>query len=227
MLYGAIGGTGVTMTARETAGREGKGEEGRARTREVKPPVFFTQDDLGEKGYPVRDRDPASYIAAFEPAVFGDMVKAGGIRRGADHARGHLHDLARKLEVPGFPSNRGDLLITVSCNFASPSCYRTPGQFVSLAPAGARVSRPPDAPRPGGAGRGLPVCPAGGAAPYPRAACPPAWHAAAWWGTAAATPPPSGPGPRSGRAALTRRPFPPARSSSAGLRIPGAGCLRS
>ncbi len=159
--------------------------------------MLFTQDDLGEKGYPVRDRDPASYIAAFEPAVFGDMVKAGGIRRGADHvrqltilgngaawiwgtatakfpeatqiadlfhARGHLHDLARKLEVPGFPSNRGDLLITVSCNFASPSYYRTPGQFVSLAPASARVSWPPDAPRPGGAGRGLPVCPAGGAA---------------------------------------------------------------
>lgn len=35
-LYGAIDGTGVTMTAKETAGREGKGEDGRARTREVK-----------------------------------------------------------------------------------------------------------------------------------------------------------------------------------------------
>ena len=32
-LYGAIDGTGVPMTARETAGREGKGEDGRARTR--------------------------------------------------------------------------------------------------------------------------------------------------------------------------------------------------
>jgi hypothetical protein len=88
MLYGAIDGTGVTMTAKETAGREGKGEDGRARTREVKLAVFFTQDDVNEKGYPVRDPGSASYIATFEPAaVFGDMVKAEGIRRGADHVR--------------------------------------------------------------------------------------------------------------------------------------------
>jgi hypothetical protein len=36
MLYGAIDGTGVKMTAKETAGREGKGEDGRARTHEFK-----------------------------------------------------------------------------------------------------------------------------------------------------------------------------------------------
>ena len=88
MLYGAIDGTGVTTTARETAGREGKGEDGRARTREVKLAVFFTQDDTGEDGYPVRDPGSCSYIATFEPAaVFGGMVKAEGIRRGADHVR--------------------------------------------------------------------------------------------------------------------------------------------
>ncbi len=88
MLYGAIDGTGVTMTARETAGREGKGEDGRARTREIKLAVFFTQDDLDDDGYPVRDRDSGSYIATFEPAaVFGGLVKAEGIRRGADHVR--------------------------------------------------------------------------------------------------------------------------------------------
>jgi hypothetical protein len=88
MLYGAIDGTGVTMTAKQTAGRQGKGEDGRARTREVKLGVFFTQDDVDEKGYPVRDRASSSYIATFEPAaVFGDLVKAEGIRRGADHVR--------------------------------------------------------------------------------------------------------------------------------------------
>ena len=48
MLYGAIDGTGVTMTGKETAGREGKGEDGRARTREVKLAVFFTQDSIDE-----------------------------------------------------------------------------------------------------------------------------------------------------------------------------------
>jgi hypothetical protein len=41
-LYAAIDGTGVPVTAKETAGRDGKGADGRARTREVKLGVFFT-----------------------------------------------------------------------------------------------------------------------------------------------------------------------------------------
>jgi hypothetical protein len=87
-LYGVIDGTGVPMTAEETAGRKGKGEDGRARTREVKMAVFFTQDKLDENGYPVRDRDSSSYIATFEPAAaFQQLVRAEGIRRGADHVR--------------------------------------------------------------------------------------------------------------------------------------------
>jgi hypothetical protein len=88
MLYAVIDGTGVPVTAKETAGRDGKGEDGRARTREVKLAVFFTQDELDANGYPVRDRASASYIATFEPAsVFAGLVKAEGIRRGAGHVR--------------------------------------------------------------------------------------------------------------------------------------------
>ncbi len=88
MLYGVIDGTGVPMTARETAGRDGKGEDGRARTREVKMAVFFNQHELDDDGYPVRDRASSSYIASFETAgVFADLVKAEGIRRGAEHVR--------------------------------------------------------------------------------------------------------------------------------------------
>jgi hypothetical protein len=87
-LYAAIDGTGVPVTAKETAGRDGKGEDGRARTREVKLGVFFTQDQVDEKGYPVRDRDSSSYVATFEPAsVFAGLVEAEGIRRGAGHVR--------------------------------------------------------------------------------------------------------------------------------------------
>ncbi|HWN59511.1 MAG TPA: ISKra4 family transposase [Streptosporangiaceae bacterium] len=87
-LYAAIDGTGVPVTAKETAGRDGKGEDGRARTREVKLAVFFTQDKLDKDGYPVRDRDSSSYIATFEPArMFADLVEAEGIRRGAGHVR--------------------------------------------------------------------------------------------------------------------------------------------
>ncbi len=87
-LYAAIDGTGVPVTAKETAGRDGKGEDGRARTREVKLGVFFTQDNLDKDGYPVRDRDSSSYVATFEPAhVFAGLVEAEGIRRGAHHIR--------------------------------------------------------------------------------------------------------------------------------------------
>ena len=87
-LYAAIDGTGVPVTAKESAGRDGKGEDGRARTREVKLAVFFTQDKLDDHGYPVRDRDSSSYIATFEPAsTFAGLVEAEGIRRGAHHVR--------------------------------------------------------------------------------------------------------------------------------------------
>src|SRR5450755_1724971 len=86
-LYAAIDGTGVPVTAKEAAGRDGKGEDGRARTREVKL-AFFTQDKVNDEGYPVRDQDSSSYLATFEPAsVFAGFVEAEGIRRGARHVR--------------------------------------------------------------------------------------------------------------------------------------------
>jgi hypothetical protein len=87
-LYACIDGTGVPVTAKETAGRDGKGDDGRARTREVKLAVFFTQDTLDGNGHPVRDPGSSSYIATFEPAhVFAGLVEAEGIRRGAHHIR--------------------------------------------------------------------------------------------------------------------------------------------
>jgi hypothetical protein len=50
--------------------------------------VFFTQGKGTGEGYPVRDRTSSSCIATFEPAAaFGRLVKAEGIRRGADRVR--------------------------------------------------------------------------------------------------------------------------------------------
>jgi hypothetical protein len=87
-LYAVIDGTGVPVTRKETEGRDGKDPDGRARTREVKMAVFFTQDKLNDEGYPVRDRSSSSYIATFEPAAtFSDLVKAEGTRRGCDDVR--------------------------------------------------------------------------------------------------------------------------------------------
>jgi hypothetical protein len=87
-MYIAIDGTGVPMMTAETAGRPGKGEDGRARTREVKLACVFTQTKTDEDGCPVRDPDSSSYLATFAPAAgFGVLMAAEACRRGAARVR--------------------------------------------------------------------------------------------------------------------------------------------
>src|SRR5207237_5999237 len=81
-------GTGVAMVAAETEGRDGKGEDGKAHTREVKMAVAFTQATVDEEGRPVRDPASSSYLATFAPAAgFGVLMAAEARRRGAGHVR--------------------------------------------------------------------------------------------------------------------------------------------
>jgi hypothetical protein len=88
MLYIAVDGTGVPMVPAETEGRPGKGEDGKARTREVKLACLFTQTTVDDEGRPIRDRDSSSYLATFEPAArFGQLADAEARRRGAEHIR--------------------------------------------------------------------------------------------------------------------------------------------
>jgi hypothetical protein len=88
ILYSAIDGTGVPMTAAETAARPGKGPDGRAGTREAKLAACFTQTKTDDHGYPVRDPDTTSYVATLEPVeTFADLYQAEARARGADHAR--------------------------------------------------------------------------------------------------------------------------------------------
>jgi len=87
-LYIAVDGTGVPMRTAETEGRPGKGEDGKARTREVKLVCVFSQATVDENGYPVRDPGSSSYLATFAPAAgFGTLMAAEARRRGAGHVR--------------------------------------------------------------------------------------------------------------------------------------------
>ena len=151
-LYAAVDGTGVPMTSRETAGRQGKGEDGRARTREVKLAVFFTQDELDEDGHPVHDRNSASVIASFEPAAaFGGLMKAEGIRRGADHVppahsprRRRPLDLEhRHRQVPRSHPGRGPLPRP-----RAPARPRPQDRVHARRPQRRMARRPPRRPRP-------------------------------------------------------------------------------
>ena len=88
LLYICIDGTGVPMIPAETEGRDGKGEDGKARTREVKLCCCFTQTSLDDQGRPVRDPHSSSYLATFAPAAgFGTLMAGEARRRGAAHIR--------------------------------------------------------------------------------------------------------------------------------------------
>ena len=88
MLYLAVDGTGVPMTAAETTGRAGKHPDGRARTREAKLACLFTQSGLDDEDKPVRDVDSTSYLATLDPVeTFADLVPAEAHRRGSEHIR--------------------------------------------------------------------------------------------------------------------------------------------
>jgi hypothetical protein len=62
-------GTGLPMVAQETQGRNGKGEDGRAHTREAKLGCVFTQTTTDEQGRPVRDEESTTYTGAIETAT--------------------------------------------------------------------------------------------------------------------------------------------------------------
>ena len=88
MLYVEPGGTGVPVRASETAGRQGKGEDGQAGTREVKLARLFTVSALDDDGRPAMDPGSSSYVATFDGKdAFARLVKAEYLRRGGDRHR--------------------------------------------------------------------------------------------------------------------------------------------
>jgi hypothetical protein len=87
-MYVCMDGTGVPVVKKETADRKGKGEDGQAKTREVKLGCVFTQTGFDRRGYPMRDEGTTSYTGAIESAeVFGKRIYEEAIRRGMPWAK--------------------------------------------------------------------------------------------------------------------------------------------
>jgi hypothetical protein len=81
-LYIEYDGTGIPMTKKELAGRNGKQTDGGAKTREVKVGCVFTQTAFDKNGHPIRDNNSTSYVGAIENAEkFGWRIYAETIRR--------------------------------------------------------------------------------------------------------------------------------------------------
>ena len=88
MLYAETDGTGVPVRASETEGRQGKSEDGKAGTREVKLARFFTVSRLDEDGRPVMDAGSSTYVATFDGKdALAGLVQAEYLRRGGEHFR--------------------------------------------------------------------------------------------------------------------------------------------
>jgi len=88
MIYICIDGTGVPVLKAETANRQGKGEDGQAKTREAKLGCVFTQTTLDGKGYPIRDEGSTSYVGVIETAQdFGVRMYSEAVFRGMERAK--------------------------------------------------------------------------------------------------------------------------------------------
>ena len=76
------------MRPAETEGRDGKGQDGHARTREIKLARFFTVSAMDASGHPVVDSGSSSYVAAFDGKdALAALVEAEYLRRGGEHFR--------------------------------------------------------------------------------------------------------------------------------------------
>lgn len=86
-MYVCMDGTGVPMVKKETVDRQGKAENGQAKTREAKLGCVFTQTTVDREGRPVRDENSTSYTGAIEIAEdFGWRIYKEAKRRGIDRA---------------------------------------------------------------------------------------------------------------------------------------------
>ena len=86
-MYVLMDGVQVPVVAAETEGRTGRVEGQRARTRECKLGCVFTQTNVDQEGWPIRDPDSTTYVGAIETAEeFGFRIYTEAWRRGWEWA---------------------------------------------------------------------------------------------------------------------------------------------
>ena len=88
VMYVEMDGTGIPVVRKETEGRKGKTDGEPAHTREAKLGCVFTQTTLDKEGYPIRDPDSTTYVAAIETAEeFGRRIYLEAVHRGWNRAK--------------------------------------------------------------------------------------------------------------------------------------------
>jgi hypothetical protein len=88
IMYVQMDATGVPMVAKETEGRSGKGEDGRAHSRDAKLGCVFTQTTTDDQDRPVRDGDSTTYTGAIEVASeFSRRIYTEAHQRGWSQAQ--------------------------------------------------------------------------------------------------------------------------------------------
>ncbi len=86
-FYLSVDGTGVPMVGAELEGRQGRGPDGKAKTREVKLAALFTQSLTDAEGGPMRDPQSTTYLASFQGSdTFGVRVRQAALERGMAEA---------------------------------------------------------------------------------------------------------------------------------------------
>ena len=83
ILYLSGDASGVPMRPEELEGREGKGPDGKAKTRMANLGCVFTQHQVDDQGHPLRDPNSTTYVSTLGPVEqFGPLLRQEAIRRG-------------------------------------------------------------------------------------------------------------------------------------------------
>lgn len=83
IMYLSGDASGVPMRPEELEGREGKGPDGKAKTRMANLGCVFTQHQVDDEGHPIRDPNATTYVSTMGPIEeFGPLLRQEAIRRG-------------------------------------------------------------------------------------------------------------------------------------------------